>query len=181
MSQYTLTDPARAAGDFLERVLPAEYTGRVVKADDRGPRLDQPFATFKVIDDQAQTATASSRLRDTAGASAGTFVRQFRQTRRAVLSVNVYGPDAYADLTAALLKMHVPTVVEDTRADGLTVQSSGTIRRIPGDGLTTREDRAQVDLTVQYVQALDVDTEAVEEATGTGTQDLEGRSITTTL
>ncbi len=181
MTQYTLTPEERAAGEWLTAVLPALYTNRIVAADQRGTRLEHPFATFKFIDDNPLTATASTQVRNVAGATPGTFVREIRATRRATLSVNVYGPTAYADLRSALLKFQAPSIVEDARTAGLSIQSAGPVRRLPGDGQTTREDRAQVDFTVLYVDALDVDVAALEEALGTGTEDLDGTTVSITI
>ena len=181
MAQYTLTAQEQAAGTWLTTILPAAYTGRIIASDQRGVRLDHPFATFKFIDDVQRSATASVRLRDQAGTDPARFVREIRATRQATLSVNVYGPTAYADLRVALLKFQDPTIVEDVRTAGLSVQSAGPIRRLPGDGLTTREDRAQVDFVVQYVDALDVDADALEQVVGTGEDDLDGTTVDTTL
>lgn len=181
MTQYTLTAQERAAGEWLTAVLPALYTDRIVAADQRGTRLEHPFATFKFIDDVGLSATASTQTRNVAGGTPGTFVREIRATRRATLSVNVYGPTAYADLRSALLKFQAPSVVEDARTAGLSIQSAGSIRRLPGDGQTTREDRAQCDFVVLYVDALDVDQEAVEQALGSGSDDLDGTTVDVTF
>lgn len=177
MSQYILTPLEVAAGDWLTAVLTPAYTGRIVAADNRGVRPARPFATFKFQDDTTLGATATTELTTTPGDTAGTFKRAIRTTVRATLSVNVYGPTAYADLRRALLKFQDPAVVEATRAAGLTVQSAGTVRRLPGDGSTDREDRAQVDLVVLYVDALDVDQAAVAVVQGAGNLDLVGATV----
>jgi hypothetical protein len=181
MTQYNLTSVERAAATALANVLGSTYADRLVRGDDRGSRVPSPSATFKFISDIQLAATAADAARDRAGTAPGTFVRELRATRQAVMSVNVYGPTAYGDLRAALLKLSDPVNVEATRAAGLVIQSWGTVQRLPEDNSTERTDRAQVDLVIQYVESVDVDVDAVASVSGTGTDDLTGLTITTTL
>lgn len=164
MTQYILTQIEASAGVWFESILPALYAGRVVAADQRGPRLEHPFATFKVISDLGVAATATSFLTATPGTAPDTFVNEICEVRSGVLSVNVYGPTAYADLSRALL------IFQGNAANGdFSVQGSSGIRRIPGTTLQAREDRAQVDFTFMYVATAQEDSMALEETTGTFT------------
>lgn len=169
MSEYVLTPQELAFGRLLTKALPAAYTGKITAADQRGSHDAAPFATFKFDTDTEKYATPVTCLTNTPGTADPTrFVNQSSMLREVFVSVNVVGPTAYADLRDALLKIRASPLVEESRAEGITVRVSEQVRRIPYTALQSRQNRAQIDVRVHYMHTADVsEVPAIETACGT--------------
>ena len=150
-------------GDWLTAVLPGAYSGRVVRSDSRPVRLPAPWATFGILGDEQVAAVASTRT--TATPSGADFVRVIEATMRATVSVSTFGPDAYADLSFAVAKYQDPAIVQGY---DLRVSSAGPIRRLYEPVGTDRQQQAQVDFEIQYVNTIQSTIGAVESTRGTG-------------
>lgn len=158
-----MTPLETSIGDWLTAVLPAGYSGRIVRSDSRPVRLPAPWATFGILGDEQVAITAS--VRTTSTASGPDFVRVIESTMRATLSVSAFGPDAYADLSFAVAKYQDPAIVQGY---DLRVYAAGPIRRLYEPVGTDRQQQAQVDFQIQYVNTIQSTIGAVESTRGTG-------------
>lgn len=146
----TLTAFELELGAWLTACLPGAYANRVVAADTGGVALSQPYATFKVIDETPLNCRVKATLTATAapGGAPGEFVEVIEQTQRLLVSLNLYGPTAFADAQAFVLEYQRSARKADASARGFTAAFHTGVRRLVQNSATQDEQRAQLDLTL---------------------------------
>lgn len=164
---YDLTPFEVQLGEWLTDCLPIGYSSKVVAAEQRGVALAYPYATFQVIDETPLNATAGTTLTNVAVPGApGRYVESTKQTFRALLSVNVYGPTAFADAQALTLEYQRFSRAQCASARGFTVAAHSGLRRLSESTALADEQRVQVDFTVYYKRTLESSNLEVSEVIG---------------
>lgn len=147
---YQLTQFELQLGEWLTSCLPDAYDGRVIAADTGGVALSQPYATFKAIDEAPMNCRAAATLTSTAppDAQPGEFVERIEQSQRILVSLNLYGPTAFADAQDFVLEYQRSVRKADASARGFAPAFHSGVRRLVQQSAMQDEQRAQLDLTV---------------------------------
>lgn len=161
MSQeYPLTPQELAFGGVIEQVLGGDYTDKVISADQRQPGIPTPYASFKIITDTSIAAQTTQKftLDET---------QLIEETRRLLISVHAFGPNAYADLRLAKLKIEAPVYVQQLLDEAeMSIVDSSTIRRLSSAEVGSRDEHAQLDFILQYVLSTSVNRPCAKGAEG---------------
>ena len=153
---YDLTPFELGIGAWLTSCLPAVYLNKIVTTDQRGIALVYPFATFSLIDETPLNCVAAIVLSDTLkpGGATGEYVESVTQTMRGILSVNVYGPSAFADAQRLILEYQRFLRASEASARGFTVAAHSGIRRLSESTGPANEQRAQIDFTLYFKRSI---------------------------
>jgi hypothetical protein len=138
---YDLSAFETQVGQWLTGTLPTAYANRVVAADTRAVALSPPLATFKIVEETTLNPVPQSYIDNN-------NVESIKLSTRCLLSVNLYGPQAYSDAVNLVLQYGRFGRATDAAERGFTVASHTGIRRIVESTGQDDFQRAQIDFTL---------------------------------
>ena len=159
---YTPTAVEVAFWQTLAPLVPAGV--QMIYANQGGPRPSSlTYATILVIGDQA-IGLRTVEMSAEPGVAADTYLLYTGQQRVVQISVQAFGPNAYAAISRLTALYESPIVAYDAFVRGVSLTACGEATRIPAELLTETEDRWTVTLTGAYHRADALETAALETA-----------------
>lgn len=162
---YTPTTVEVAVYGTLAQITPAGIA--IIYANQDGPRPDgATFVTMLVSADEP-IGLRTVEMTNTAGSAPDTYLMVTGQQRVIQVSVQAFGPGAYAALTQIVALYEHPLIAQAAYDRGVSLTACGPMTRIPAALTTETEDRWTVTLTGAYHKTDALDADAIEEIVGT--------------
>ena len=128
----------------------------IIAADQNEPRPQRPYATFKIINGPVREGWDDETMDEN-------MQLEFSGTRILTVSINYYGQYALQGLALLQSRLQFPSIRDILMGKNLVYVSDSGVRDISLLLETQTETRAQMDLTMRYLDvSVDVDTGAIE-------------------
>lgn len=161
---YTPTTVEVAVYGTLAQITPSGVT--LIYANQDGPRPDgATFVTFLVTADEP-LGLRTVEMTQVAGTAPDTFLMRTGQQRVIQLSVQAFGPGAYAALTQIVALYEHPLIAQAAYDRGVSLTACGPMTRVPAALTTETEDRFTVTLTGAYHKTDALNAAAIAEVVG---------------
>jgi hypothetical protein len=161
---YTPTAIEQAVWATLQPLFPAGVT--LIYANQDGPRPSTgTFATVLVTAD-GPVGLRTLEMSDDAGSAPDTYLLRTGQQRVMQISVQTFGPAAYAALSQVVGLYESPLTAQAAYDRGISLTACGDMTRIPATLTTEIEDRWTVTITGAYLATTAQDAAAVERVVG---------------
>ena len=161
---YTPTTVELAVYGTLAQITPAPVA--IIYANQDGPRpAGTTFVTMLVSADEP-SGLRTVEMTNTAGSAPDTYMMRTGQQRVIQVSVQAFGPGAYAALTQIVALYEHPLIAQAAYDRGVSLTMCGPMTRIPAALTTETEDRWTVTLTGAYHKTDALDAAAIEEIVG---------------
>jgi len=152
---------------FRAALVPALPAGvPLIFANQDGPAPAQTYATLLVTLDAPQ-GLRTQETSDAAGTAPDTHLSRIGQQRTTQISVQVFGPNAYAAASSLAALYEHPQIVYAAHLLGVELTGCDGTQRIPAALTTETEDRWLVTLRGAYHLTAALDVAAVETVVGT--------------
>lgn len=161
---YTPTAIEIAYRATLAAIMPAGVP--LIYANQDAPAPAQTYATILVTLDTPQ-GLRTQEVSVTAGTAPDTHLSRIGQQRTVQISVQCFGPNAYAAASRIAALYEHPLVSYDAHQRGVELTGCTGIQRIPAALTTETEDRWLVTLTGAYHRTDALDVAPVETVVGT--------------
>lgn len=162
---YTPTAVEIAVYQTIATLLPAGVS--LIYANQDGPRpTSGTYATLLVMGD-TPIGLRTVEMSDDAGVAPDTYLLRTGQQRALAISVQTFGPAAYAAITSVVSLYESPLTAQAAYDRGVSLTACGEATRVPEALTTETEDRWTVTIQGAYLRTTSQDAAALQEVVGT--------------